>query len=332
MYVAIRDTKHVNLFHTAKLFGEKISGMQDFFASNVKTLRERAGLKGADMFDKVGVKRTTWSNYENRTSKPAYDDLRTIANYFGVSLTDLVERPIGDVQPSAPAGESGIQRRSTGNRTGNRTGKGGFLADSGVPYHLGAPRVITVDKRGNENISHVPVKSQMGYLNGYGDPAFIESLETYQIPFLKHGTFRSFETEGPSMAPTLRGGDIVFCRWVESLADVKDGRVHTIVSKSEGIVTKRVLNRLERDGKLYLKSDTLTKRAEYPTRPIEPEDILEVWAGVFYLSPDFSEPSDIFTRLADLEISMSKVNFLLDLQPDGSRPEAGKGRRLTNRK
>ncbi len=161
------------------------------------------------------------------------------------------------------------------------------------------PLVVTVDNTGNDNIVLVPIKAAAGYLNGYGDPKFLKKLPVYNFPNLNHGTFRMFQISGHSMYPTLHDNSFVVGKWVENwMNDIKDDRVYIIVSKTDGIVVKRVLNRIEKYGSLYCKSDN---RREYPNFQIIPKDIVEVWEYKMHLSFELSNPSDLYERINDLE-------------------------------
>jgi phage repressor protein C with HTH and peptisase S24 domain len=173
--------------------------------------------------------------------------------------------------------------------------------------YSGLPKVVTVDKKGVDNVVMVPVTARAGYLVGYGDPEFISDLPTYHIPKLYGGTFRAFEVEGHSMTPTITHGDIVFAEWVENFNDMTDDRVYVVVTKSDGILVKRVLNRVEQYGFLVCKSDAIINRRHYPNINIPPQDILEIWQAKMYLGADFSSPSDIFDRLNDLEAAIESL-------------------------
>jgi phage repressor protein C with HTH and peptisase S24 domain len=173
--------------------------------------------------------------------------------------------------------------------------------------YSGLPQVVTVDKKGEDNVVMVPVTARAGYLVGYGDPEFISDLPTYHIPKLYGGTFRAFEVEGHSMVPTITQGDIVFAEWVENFNDMTDDRVYVVVTKSDGILVKRVLNRVEQYGFLVCKSDAVINRRHYPNINIPPQDILEIWQAKMYLGADFSSPSDIFDRLNDLEAAIESL-------------------------
>ena len=179
------------------------------------------------------------------------------------------------------------------------------------------PVVVTVDSKGNENVLYVPVKARAGYLNGYADPEYIETLPAYNMPGINNGTFRMFEVEGPSMAPNIIAGDKVIGQWVENIEEITNNRVYIIVCRS-GVIVKRVLNRLKERGKLVIKSDTVNHRAEYPTYEIDPEEILEMWYCRMKLSSDFSEPIEVYHRLADVEADIAGIKAALrSLNPAG---------------
>lgn len=170
------------------------------------------------------------------------------------------------------------------------------------------PKVVTVDKFNKDNIVLVPVKAAAGYLNGYGDPEFIQKLPTYSLPNINNGTFRMFQVKGHSMHPTLMDKSFVVGEWVENwVKSVKDNRVYVIVC-DEGVLVKRVLNRLKKYGNLYLKSDN---RKEYPNINIEPERIFEVWEVKMHIGTDLPDPAVMYDRMNDLEAEMEHIKSLL---------------------
>lgn len=69
-----------------------------FFGSNLRWLRESRGLKQAEMLDLIEVKRSTWSGYEKNSSKPNFEDLLRIAEYFDISINDLIYSDLSSVQ------------------------------------------------------------------------------------------------------------------------------------------------------------------------------------------------------------------------------------------
>lgn len=286
--------------------------MNVFFGQNLKFLRKTKGYNRDEMASSLGFTSSTLGNYEANYSKPKFDDLLRICQFFGISLTELVEMDLSLTEVN----EKKTKKKNEDNAEVNVTlkpkdYKGEMDNNRNLPlqraYNFGTPKVIVTDNQGIENIVHVPVKARAGYLSGYGDPEYIESLPTYRFPGLKNGTFRSFEVEGHSMKPTLLQRDYVVGEWVERLEDIRENRVHIIVTHSHGIVIKRVLNRLKERNKLYLKSDNITNKTEYPIIEVEPEDVKEIWYSRIRFTPDFSEPGEIYTRLNDLEILVNEI-------------------------
>lgn len=185
-------------------------------------------------------------------------------------------------------------------------------AEPAIVYNLGAPQVISVSDTGQDNIIYVPVKARAGYLDGYGDPKFIQTLPTFRLPGLNNASFRMFEVEGPSMSPNIVHGDRIIGEWVESLDNIRDNRVHIVVTRNDGVVIKRVLNRIKERGVIVLKSDTIAHRKEYQTYQIDPSEIIEIWYGRLKLSADLSEPAEIYRHVNDLEADVSELRSLQD--------------------
>lgn len=125
---------------------------------------------------------------------------------------------------------------------------------------------------GSNQIHFVPMKAAAGYLAGYADEEFIDELNTFTLPMLGSGQFRAFEIIGDSMLPTP-SGSIIVGQKTERLEDVKSNTACIVVSRSEGIVYKRV-SRTGRDkSRLTLISDN----PSYQPYEVQASDILELW-------------------------------------------------------
>ena len=264
------------------------------FAGNLKFLRKKAGKTQDALSSEVSIGRTTIANYEAAISEPNLETLLTFSNYFGVTLDELLSK---NLTAESKSNDKDLMLRAAYSRKNH--------AFSGVP------RVIAVDNSGNDNIIYVPVKARAGYLLGYGDAEFMETLPTFRLPGLNNSTYRMFEVEGPSMAPNVLNGDRIIGEWVDGLDKIRDNRVYVIVHTG-GVAVKRVINRLAERGKLYLKSDTIAHRHEFPTVEIDPEDVKEVWYGRMKISSDFSEPAEVYHRLADLEMDVMEMKRKMD--------------------
>src|SRR5690554_5502191 len=116
------------------------------FAANLKYLRRKKGITQQQLADIMGIKRSLVGAYEEFRAEPKYDLLKKMANFFTLSMDELVNDTIDDRwKPKTTADKSSVRILS-----------------------------ITVDKDDNENIQLVPVKASAGYLNGYADPEYIE--------------------------------------------------------------------------------------------------------------------------------------------------------------
>lgn len=201
------------------------------------------------------------------------------------------------------------------------TGNGEMLKGEGATEVIKTPRVeviapIKVEGRSlmpkvivlkdedveEERIPLVPVMAQAGYLQGYDDPQYIKELPMYNLPGMRNGTFRIFQVEGLSMYPTLQSGSYVVGQFVEDWEHISDNRIYVVVS-TEGVIVKRVLNRIEKYGSLYCKSDNRV----FPHINVRLNDVREIWECKMHLSFDFLDPVPEYQKIADLE---ADVQFL----------------------
>lgn len=169
------------------------------------------------------------------------------------------------------------------------------------------PQVITVDGTGKENIVFVDAKAAAGYATNLTDQVFFQKLPSFNLPtrMFQNASFRAFQIDGDSMEDTLKRGDWVFGKYLENgAADCKNGYTYVIVTY-EGIVFKRVLNRVKERGTLVLQSDNPT----YRPYEVDVRDIQEVWdiksAMMFDLS---NRRLDLLKRVNELEAEMVAVH------------------------
>ncbi|MFY7708651.1 MAG: helix-turn-helix domain-containing protein [Flavobacteriales bacterium] len=127
----------------------------------------------------------------------------------------------------------------------------------------------------------VPVKAAAGYLNGYADVEYIDSLPTVdltttEIPLTSD--MRVFQIAGDSMLP-IPDSSYIICSKVENLALLKEGKRHIVVTMTEGIVYKRVYRFEDR---LRLVSDN----AVFSPFEVHLGDVTELWKTVGFILPD----------------------------------------------
>jgi phage repressor protein C with HTH and peptisase S24 domain len=234
----------------------------------------------------LGISWTAVNNY----TKGRIPDGRTLINFkqkFGVNINWLL----------TGEGEMYIQPKRLN-----------VLREPELNYQK-LPKVITTDSQGQENILMVPHYAQAGYLDGFGDPEYLETLPSYRLPKINNGTFRMFEVKGHSMNPTLHDGSIAVGEWCESLNSIVDDAIYIVVTKDDGIVIKRVLNRVSKYNNLYLKSDN---RSEYPAYTITPDQVVEIWKLKTAFLFNFSNPANMYDRLTDLEAEMMHLKQVIN--------------------
>jgi transcriptional regulator with XRE-family HTH domain len=204
---------------------------------NLKYLRKLRGWTQEEFAQKLRIKRSLLGAYEEERAEPRIEILEVVADMFKLTLDDLLRKDVSDSKTNY------IARRRAQKMSNGRT-----------------------------DIPFVPVKAAAGYLNGYADPEFVDELNTFTLPMLAGGDYRAFEIVGDSMMPTPSGSVIVGER-VQNLDEVKTNQTYIVVSKSEGIVYKRMMKNNRQKNKYTLVSDNPT----YQPYIIAADDILEVW-------------------------------------------------------
>ncbi|WP_026236280.1 XRE family transcriptional regulator [Pontibacter roseus] len=245
--------------------------------SNIRHLRKSAGYTQAQLAERLDIKRSLVGAYEEGRAEPKLSTLVNVAKLFDISLDELITADLSDSAFKSGSGASA-------------GGKLRVLA-------------ITVDQEERENIELVPHKASAGYLNGYADPEFIEELPRFRLPMLgTGGTYRAFEISGDSMLPIV-SGTVIVGRFVEDWSQLKDGTPCIVVSEKEGVVFKRVYNKMEESSTLRLHSDNPV----YTPYEVHLEDVVEIWEAKSYISSTFP--------IADL--SLDKLSsIVLDLQKE----------------
>lgn len=227
-------------------------------ANNLKYLRKKKRLTQQQFADEMAIKRASVGAYEERRAEPKYELLKKIADFYNLTMDELVNDVIDDKwKPTARGNAASVRVLS-----------------------------VTVDGEDKENIELVPVKASAGYLNGYGDPEYIAELPRFSLPMFRQGTYRAFEIKGDSMLP-LQSGSIVIAEYVENWNEIKSGQTYVVISRDEGVVYKRIAFKYKEDKGLKLLSDNKT----YEPYWVAADNILEVWKAKAYISTQLPEPS-----------------------------------------
>lgn len=230
------------------------------FSENVKLLRAQRGISQQKLSDDLIITRVRFAKYEEGKSEPPFDILKRISKYFQVSIDILINVDLHK-----------IPLNSLLKMEDNR---------------LLLP--ITIDKSGRDYIEILPYKAKAGYLSGYSDPEFIEKLQQMHLPFLNKGKYRAFPIEGDSMPPHNDKSFIVG-RYIEKLADIKNGKTYVVLSRNDGIVYKRIYKKPKRETIYLFHSDNTV----YKPYEVKASEILEIWEHVCSFCTQEFQPDDL---------------------------------------
>ena len=245
-------------------------------SNNLKYLRKKKGLTQQQFADAIGCKRASVGAYEEERAEPKYDLLNKIAEFYNLTIDELVNEEISDTwKPKTKAGASQVRVLS-----------------------------VTLDASEKENIELVPVKASAGYLNGYADPEFVAELPKFSLPMFKNGTFRAFEIKGDSMLP-LESGSIVIAEYVDDWNSIKPGQTYVIISSQDGVVYKRIGQKFKPEKGLLLVSDNKV----YEPYWVQTVDVVEIWKAKGYFTTQLPEPSPepSIESLTDMVAQMQKT-------------------------
>jgi transcriptional regulator with XRE-family HTH domain len=231
-----------------------------FANKNLKYLRKLRGWTQEEFAQKLRIKRSLLGAYEEERAEPRIEILEAVADMFKLTLDDLLRRDVSDNKTSY------LSRRRAQKLAAGRT-----------------------------DIPFVPVKAAAGYLAGYSDPEFIDELNTFTLPMLSGGDYRAFEIVGDSMMPTPSGSVIVGEK-VQDLEEIKSNNTYVVVSKTDGIVYKRVLKNNRQKNKFTLVSDN----PSYQPYNVGTDEILELWQAQMIISKANTQQRWDVNNLANL--------------------------------
>ena len=247
---------------------------QSFAGQNLKYLRKLKGLTQEEFAQKLHIKRSLLGAYEEERAEPRIEVLEIISDQFKISLDDLLRSDLSEL-------------------------KGNYLARR---------RSLKMINSYSNQIHFVPMKAAAGYLAGYADEEFIDELNTFTLPMLGSGQFRAFEIIGDSMLPTP-SGSIIVGQKLEGLEYLKQDATYIVVSRSEGIVYKRLSTNPKRNARITLTSDN----QDYQPYDIKAEEVLELWHAQMVISKvaqqqrwDVGQLANLVTNLQDQISSLTK--------------------------
>ena len=212
------------------------------FSDNIRFLRRRKEITQQKIADLLLITRVRYAKYEDGTSEPPIEILLRMSRFFTTSIDLLVSVDI---------------RKYPLEQMLN-------LPDNRILLP------IVVDHIGNNFIEIVPQKASMGYLSGYTDPGYIESLQQISLPFLTNGKYRAFPASGDSMPP-FTDGTFIVGKYVETPENLKKNKTYIFITQNEGIVYKRF--KAAENNYITLSSDNTF----YQPYEVHLSEVLEIW-------------------------------------------------------
>jgi hypothetical protein len=96
-------------------------------------------------------------------------------------------------------------------------------------------------------------------------------------------------------------------RYVEDWSSIKDGTPCIVVSSRDGIVFKRVYNKLRSGAMFVLHSDN----PHFSPYDVQADDVLEIWEAKSYISSTFPIAELSLERVASLVLDLQQQVALL---------------------
>lgn len=256
-------------------------------AENIKFLRKRKRLTQIDLAKELNIKRTSINNYENGIAVPPIPVVMALSDLFHISTDTLLRINLSSLR------EGQLYMIEHGSDV--------FVKGNEI-------RVLatTVDSQNKDNIELVSIKAKAGYSTGYFDPEYISQLPVFNLPFLsKEKKYRTFQIDGDSMLP-IPDKSWVTGEFVEDLSTIKNNELYIILTMSEGIVFKKVLNEIDSNRSLKL----ISLNTEYQPYDLPVNEIREVWKFTHYITNDvpvLKSEESLHTQLEEIKSGIAEL-------------------------
>lgn len=212
-------------------------GNKEIMAKNISKYMEKAGVDRNKLSTDLGISYTTITDWIKGKTYPRIDKIELLANYFGISKSDLVEDSVSDIttiynQLVPPRQEKVYNFAERQLEEQNRKVVPLFGTTAANPTEL-----------------------------SYGD---INMEDTIEINVPKKAEC-ALVVKGDSMEPEYQNGDIVFYK---SQPAVENGEMAIVEIDGDGVTLKKVYYNYD-DDKVVLRS----LNGKYEDRELEPERV-----------------------------------------------------------
>lgn len=257
---------------------------------NLRFLRKKYQFTQEDMAEKLGIKRSLLGAYEEARANPRLDVLVKASEIFNVSVDQILSQSLHntDVGTFAPdtdvsVGENKIPAKLLKREDYLKQ----YISENSEEKKY--PTIGSVQR-----LRLVPKTEYKRYFYQAVDHNYVNQLTEIQLPLLPPATrgYRAFEVTDDSMLPVAQGSIVVGKR-VEDIQRLSDGKDYILVTRTEGIIFRRVYNQIAKSGKLLLEA----LNPKYPRKELSVMGReVEVWEIVLYLNTNLpqgaSQPVD----------------------------------------
>jgi phage repressor protein C with HTH and peptisase S24 domain len=236
---------------------------------NLLEIRELLGLSQTELARKLGISREVVNKMESgkmKVSKRTSARLKNYLDEFSVGAN------LGDVNILGKSSQSGDRR------------------DRSLSFH----QQLLQGK--NAALSYlvplVGIKAQAGYVKGFEQVDFMDTLEQYSLPPGVNpigAVWRYFEIDGDSMEPTLSSGDIVLATMVpaEDWNDIKNFYVYVILTDDQ-LLVKRLFKKNASEWVLLSDNEEIA-----PQKVLNKEDVKQLWLMRRHIRSKAPQPKEV---------------------------------------
>ncbi len=236
----------------------------------LKELRQKMSISAKDFASSLGIKQGSYSDIERGKVLFSSTVMKKLDEIYNINLNWLL----------SGMGEPIIGDQWSGNY-------GQVTIENGQVI----PQI-------GQNVIMVPVTAQAGSLGTWTQEWIDQNLVRTSLPGVD-GPAMAFEVAGDSMVPTVHPGDYIVGRKVEAAKDIREARVHIVVSRTSGIYIKRVYKDTDY---LILESDN----DSFPPVALPVDDVHEVYYAIQRITHNFSGPRPYSSRLDRMEDFLAK--------------------------
>lgn len=227
-----------------------------YFGNNLRLLRKNSGENQSGIALIAGKQKSAVSSWELNESIPPLDVIIKLSDHFGISTKDFIFSDLQNVGDSKkkPLKNNG---KFVGDNVGNVVG------DRAKNYEENDDLTTTLEPppkmlQSGGNVYELDTKAAAGLANLLQHTDKFKQLPTLYLPYMGHGFHISLLIGGDSMHATIKDGDrVIATQLTEPATTLREGHIHVLIDKEDGVVCKRVYKagkdnyQLESDNDIY---------------------------------------------------------------------------------